>query len=400
MIPRLITSLPEGSFNIFLKSTLNNKLLNNRTALFEQELKRYFDSKHAVIMPSARIGIFFVLKALDIKKGDEVILSSYNSPIIANLIIAIKAKPIFVDASLSTYNIDSKKIEHAITEKTKVIIVTHTEGQSCEMNRIMKIAQKHKLKVIEDCAHAFGGTFKGKKLGTFGSAGIFSFGGGKHINTLGGGVITTNDSKIAEYCREKILKAKHPKGYRVFAKLMLSYVISKPAYYILFPMIYASTFFKNDILTVLFEEKGTTNPSRLDLSFKLSNFQAAIGLKQLNQFEENLKNRRENASILSSLLDKKIRKQASDFNESAFLNYAIIVHGRKKIARKLLTQGIDTQPTWMRCCTTDKEKNRFKNSKILENEVLYLPVYPGLKEKDMAYIAKVINTNLIGCKRI
>ena len=142
------------------------------------------------------------LKALGIGDGDEVIVPSntYIATILA--ISANNATPILVEPTLDTYNIDPKKIEAAITEKTKAIMPVHLYGQACNMSEIMLIAKKHNLKVVEDCAQAHGAKFENKRVGSFGDCNGFSFYPGKNLGALGdGGMITTDNDEIANKVR-------------------------------------------------------------------------------------------------------------------------------------------------------------------------------------------------------
>src|SRR3990167_5646862 len=144
--------------------------------------------------------------ALLLKYGHEVILPSFTFTSCANAILLAGAKPVFCDIDINTYNIDPADIEKKITKKTKAIMVVHYAGMACEMNKVMDIAQKYRLLVIEDAAHALGAKYQGQSLGTMGNVGCFSFHGTKNVASGEGGFFTTNDkslSKLAEIIREK-----------------------------------------------------------------------------------------------------------------------------------------------------------------------------------------------------
>lgn len=398
MIPRLIVNLPRNSIRIFIQTVFKRILFNGKELnIFEKKFKKFIGSKYVILVPSARVGFYLILKSLDIKKGDEIILSAYNTPIIPNIILSLGAKPIFIDVDPSTYNIDYKRLKEKISKKTKALIMTHIEGQPCKIDKIAHITNEYKIKVIEDCSHACGATFRNRKVGSFGIAGFFSFGLGKHINTLGGGAITTNDPKIAKYCSSITTKAENPKISSILKKLIVSKIISKNIYLLILPFLYLSTFLKKDFITLVFEDKGTSKVEILKKSIKkFTNFQAILGLKQFKELENHIKQRRKNAFILNSKLNKKIKRQRIDnFKEGAFLNYTIQIKNRKKMIRKLLMKGVDIQPTWMRSCPHLNEFKKFKincpESIKLEKEAAYIPIYPSLKEKDMLSISKVLN---------
>lgn len=163
---------------------------------FEQDFKDFGKAKFSLALGSCTAALHLALVALDIKENDEVITSPFTFVSTANVIVHQKAKPVFVDIDKDTYNIDAKKIEAAITDKTKAILPVHYAGHPCDMDEIMEIAKKHNLKVIEDAAHAVGAEYKGKRIGSIGDATCFSFYANKVMTTGEGGMLNTNDENI------------------------------------------------------------------------------------------------------------------------------------------------------------------------------------------------------------
>ena len=168
-----------------------------KTYKFEGMFKKYIGSRFAIALNSCTAALHLSLLAIEINPGDEVIVPSMTFASTANVVILVGGKPIFVDCEKDTMNIEPKDIERKITSKTKAIIPVHFAGRPCDMNRIMKIARKHKLQVIEDCAHAFGAQYMGKKVGTIGDIGCFSFYVTKNITTGEGGMVVTNNRDLA-----------------------------------------------------------------------------------------------------------------------------------------------------------------------------------------------------------
>jgi dTDP-4-amino-4,6-dideoxygalactose transaminase len=391
ILPRNRILIQTQNIKLFLKYLLTNNLTEgNEINRFEKNFAKYLKVKHAIAVPSARMGLYLILKAWNIKAGDEIIISSYNATIIPKIIKMIGAIPIFVDADPKTYNINPKLIEQRITKKTKAIIITHVEGLPCDLNSILKIAKKHNLKLIEDCAHSLGAEYKGKKVGSFGDAAIFSFGKGKHLNTFGGGMITTNDDETAIAVREEIKFFKLPTNFQIIKKLISNIVIStftNPLFFnfIIYPLLLLTSLFNVDLITKIFEDRSPFTPKKH--SIKYSNFQAAIGIQQLKSLEKKIKKRLKNAEILDKRLNKKIKRQISPKNtRHAYLNYSIEVSDREAIRKTLLFHGIDTQPTWMKSCSPSCPV-----SNKLEKTVLYLPIYESLSRSEMEYIIKILN---------
>lgn len=165
---------------------------------FQDSYKNYLGVKHAIATSSCTGALHIALKALGIKAGDEVIVPDATWIASVAPITYLCAKPIFVDVLESTWCIDQKEIEKAITPKTKAIIAVHIYGNMCEMDEIMAIAKKYNLYVIEDSAEAIGSEYKGKKAGSIGDFGVFSFHGTKTITTGEGGMLVTNNDELQE----------------------------------------------------------------------------------------------------------------------------------------------------------------------------------------------------------
>ena len=166
--------------------------------LFQKEFAEFCEVEHAFAVTNGTHALEIALLALDIGLGDEVIVPDMTFFASASSVISVNAVPIFAEIRQDTFNIDEKKIESLITERTKAIIVVHLGGMPAEMDLICKIAEKHNLSIIEDCAHSHGSRFKGKRLGTWGDVGTFSFQASKVLTSGEGGAIITNDDTLAE----------------------------------------------------------------------------------------------------------------------------------------------------------------------------------------------------------
>ncbi|MDX2004286.1 MAG: DegT/DnrJ/EryC1/StrS family aminotransferase [Meiothermus sp.] len=168
----------------------------------EGELAQFLGVQHAVGLNSGTDALFIGLRAMGVGEGDEVITTPFTFFATAEAISLIGATPVFVDVDPATFNLDPELIEAAITPRTKAIIPVHLYGSPANMGRIMEIAQKHGLKVLEDCAQSFGATYQGQHTGTIGEVGAFSFFPSKNLGAYGdGGLMTTGDDQIAETAR-------------------------------------------------------------------------------------------------------------------------------------------------------------------------------------------------------
>lgn len=169
---------------------------------FENAFAKYCDAAYCVGTGNGLDALMLILKALDIKEGDEVIVPSNTYIATALAVTHVGARPVFVEPDIRTFNIDQTKIEEKITDRTKAIMPVHLYGQPCEMDSIIAIARKYHLHLIEDCAQAHGAMYKGKKVGSFGSAAAFSFYPGKNLGALGdGGAVVSHQKAIVDTVR-------------------------------------------------------------------------------------------------------------------------------------------------------------------------------------------------------
>lgn len=230
---------------------------------FERNFAEYLGVKHAVTTVNGSVALRLSLMASGVKPGDEVIVPPMTFIATASVVVELNCVPVFVDIDPDSYNIDPAKIEAAITPRTKVIIPVHFGGHACAMDEIMAIARKHHLIVIEDACHAHGAEYKGKKLGSIGNVGCFSFQSSKNMTSGEGGIAVTNDDDLYE-----TINSLHNVGRK-----------SGGAWY---------------------------EHYNLGCNYRLTQFQAALLLVQLERLEEDLIRRNENGLYLSELLKKEV----------------------------------------------------------------------------------------------
>ncbi len=163
---------------------------------FEDEFAAFCGVKYALTCVNGSVALRLALIASGVRPGDEVIIPPYTFIATATIVLEANCVPVFVDIDPDTYNLDPRKIEEAITARTKAIIPVHFAGQACEMDKIMEIAGKHNLKVIEDACHGHAAEYRGRKLGSIGDAGCFSFQSSKNLTSGEGGMVITNDEHL------------------------------------------------------------------------------------------------------------------------------------------------------------------------------------------------------------
>jgi dTDP-4-amino-4,6-dideoxygalactose transaminase len=185
-----------GVAEIVRSGKWGNPDCGGEVAEFEKAFADYCGSKYALLCVNGSVALRLALIACGVRPGDEVIVPPYTFIATASIVIESNCVPVFVDIDPRTYNLDASKIEAAITPRTKAIIPVHFAGQACEMDKILEIAKKHNLKVIEDACHGHGAEYKGKKLGSIGDAGCFSFQSSKNLTSGEGGLVITNDDNL------------------------------------------------------------------------------------------------------------------------------------------------------------------------------------------------------------
>jgi dTDP-4-amino-4,6-dideoxygalactose transaminase len=167
-------------------------------AAFEREFADFCGTRYAISCVNGSVALRLALMACGVKPGDEVIIPPYTFIATASIVVEANCVPVFADIEPDTYNLDPAAVERAITPRTRAIIPVHFAGQACNMDAIMDIAGRYGLKVIEDACHGHGGEYKHRKLGSIGDAGCFSFQSSKNLSSGEGGIVVTNDEKLAD----------------------------------------------------------------------------------------------------------------------------------------------------------------------------------------------------------
>ena len=192
--------------------------------LIEILIKR-FPKKKITLFPSARMAFYFVLKNT-FKAEDEVIFPVMGFPLYVKIALQLGLKPIYVDVEDKHFTIDVEQLENSITPNTKGIVITHLFGYPCNMDRIMEIANKHNIPVIEDCAQSYDSFYKGKETGTFGYVGIFSCSLMKVPTTLGGGILLTEDESLHNRINSNLTKGRYNRNVTFRLKYFIKNIIS------------------------------------------------------------------------------------------------------------------------------------------------------------------------------
>jgi dTDP-4-amino-4,6-dideoxygalactose transaminase len=337
---------------------------------FEKSVAKYTGAKYAAAFSSGTSALHALMAAYGFKQGDEIIVPSFTFIATANAPLFVGAKPVFAEIEGDTFGLRPEDVEKKITKKTKAIMVVHYGGCACKIKEIKKIAEKHKLILIEDAAESLGAEVGGKKVGTFGDSAMFSLCAPKVITTGEGGIIITGNKDIYE----KI-------------KLIRSHGRLETANY--------------------FNSSSYMDYISLGYNFRMSNITAALGLSQLKKIEKIIQMRIKNARYLSSKLSgfPEILLPEEPKNYRHIFQMYTIKAGNKKnrdvLKDYLNKKGIMAKIYFAPIHLTDFYKKSFGFSKgilpateNLSDVVLTLPMYPELTKKEMDYIAQEIKSFL------
>ena len=330
-------------------------ILGPNVSALEEEVAAYHGLPYAVGVVNGTDALLLALRACDIQEGDEVITTPFTFIATAEVVAQLKAKPVFVDICPDTYNLDCSQVAGKITAKTKAIIPVHLFGHPADMDAVMDIARKHHLKVIEDCAQAFGAVYKGRKVGSIGDAGCFSFFPSKNLGGYGdGGMVITKNEDMAGKIR------------------MLRNHGSAKRYY----------------------HQDVGYNSRLD------EIQAAIlrvKLKKIDQFNAA---RRQNAAFYCEAIDSRrvTLPVVAAGCEHVYHQFTIRSKKRDLVADALQKKEIASavyypvplhrQDVFLRLY---QESEKLPHSELSAQEVLSLPMFPELSREEIRLIADVIN---------
>lgn len=324
---------------------------------FENAFAKFCNTKYGVTTSNGTTALHLALAAAEIGPEDEVLIPSMTFVATANAVSYTGATPIFIDSELETWNIDPEKIKEKINPHTKAIIPVHLYGHPAEMGMIMKIAKKYGLLVIEDAAEAHGALYRGKKVGSIGDAGCFSFYGNKIITTGEGGMIVTNNKSFADKVR-----------------MLRDHGASK---------------------------KRKFYHPKLGFNYRMTNLQAALGLAQMRRIDEFIKRKIEIAAIYEELLKPLVPKVTlqprASWAKNVYWMYSILVNGRGKknrdfLIKELRKEKIDSRPFFFPIHATPRYKTGEKlvNTEYLGHAGMNLPSSVNLEKDKIEFICQKI----------
>lgn len=356
MIPVYEPSLT-GNEKKYVNDCLDTGWISSKgkyNGLFAEEFAKYIGVKYGTTAGNGTLALHLALLALGVGKGDEVIVPSFTYVASANVVRHTGADVVFADSLEDSWQLDPNDIEHRINERTKAIIAVHLYGHPCEMDKIMAIANKHRIFVVEDCAEAIGSEYHGKKVGSFGHISAFSFFGNKTMTCGEGGMVVTNDKTLIE--RANHFKDQGLAEHREYWHDIVGY------------------------------------------NYRMTNIAAAIGLAQLEQVENFIKRKIEIAErYYQNLKDLplKMHRPVGNVRHTYWMVSFICdnIEDRDGIRELLKEKGVETRPTFYPVHTMPMYSEKYQSLPVAEKlgwSGMNLPSFPRLANEQIDYICNCI----------
>lgn len=330
--------------------------------LFEEQFAKSVGRKHAIAVANGSMALDAAIAALRLSPGDEVLMPSFTIISCASAIVRAGAIPVAIDADPSTWNIDVSRIEASITTRTKALMVVHIYGLPCDMNPILKIAQRHGLKIVEDAAEMHGQSYRGKSCGSFGDLSTFSFYPNKHITTGEGGMIVTDSDVLAERCRS--------------------------------------------LRNLCFIPDRRFVHEELGWNMRMTNMQAALGVAQLERLSQFIDRKRAMGALYTELLSDvpglQLPLEKTDYAHNIYWVYGLVLDeglgfDAKEAMRRLAEAGVGSRPFFwpMNEQPILRRMGFFKNTSCpvaerIARQGFYIPSGLALSEEQIYSVAKTV----------
>ena len=355
----------------------------NECIAFENSYAEYSGVKHARVVNNGTAALFLSMIGIGLRPGDKVLTTPVTWIATAAAPATLGAEVDFVDIDPLTHNLDPNQLEDKLTPETKVVIPVHLYGQVCEMDEIMALSEKHHFAVVEDASHAIGAEYKGKKAGTFGTTGCFSFHEQKNISTLGeGGIILTNDSAVFE--RISLYRSHCTRVHGVSTKYCTLDAEKFPE---------GKKFWWQD-----FDDCG--------YNFRMTDIQAAVGIEQLKKVDQLNQRRIDNADYITHALEGVLGltlPTVKPYNKHVFHLYPVMIDSKEFGMNKedfiydLLNKygikvGFHYIPLHYSTAFKSRgfKKGQFPNAEKLGDQLVTLPINPRQTEEALEYLVNSI----------
>ena len=374
---------------------------------FEREFARFLGSGHvrACSTEYGRMALYFILKAMDLPPGSEVIVPAFTFWVVPEIVRVAGLKPIFADIDPATFTLSPGAVERAITPNTRAVIPTHLYGMACDMNPILELARRHGLKIIEDCAHSLGATYDGRMVGTLGDASFFSFQAFKPLSAYGGGLSWVRNAELAGRVGEFADEEQWPTEKRVESilwngKWQHTFIRPKVFTYSTFPIMYAASWVNAKPEERMWESVRSLDPLPGMYRGRFTNVQAAIGLAGLKRLPEFIERTRRHARMLDGVLADVpgITIPHIPPDRTHVYYQCAYIPNSGTIVKGCIRRGVDVAPMHVDICTKMKLFD-WKGAAAPGAEhaatAVQVPVYESLSDQEIERVGRLLREQVL-----
>lgn len=373
------------------------------TEKLEKEFRSYLGVNNVFVFNSGRSALLAILHALEIGKGDEVLLQGFTCNAAINPILKSGAKPVFVDID-DTLNLDPNDLKKKITSNSKAVMIQHSFGCPAQIDEIVKIAKENNLFLIEDCAHALGARYKEKLCGTFGDAAFFSFGRDKIISSVFGGMAIAKNENVIEKIRDFQREIEYPSYPWILQQLLHPILIN----YLVLPIFWLNSFF-GKLLLVFFQKVKLVSKAvyakekQGELAYcfpkKLPNALAILAHNQFKKLNKFNKHRKEIVDIYKENLDGFVFQKENDNSESAYMRFSALVDfDTDEFLKFIRKDKIFLNDGWRKSAVvpqdTNLEKMEYLNNcpkaEKVAKKIINLPTHINISQDNALRIIKLL----------
>ena len=367
---------------------------------YEREFASTIGVRQAVSFATGRLGLYAILRALDVGEQDEVLLQVPTHIVVPNAVRYVGARPVYVDCRLDTYGIDLDQAESRITPRTRAIVLQHTFGVPAPLDDALALARRHGLELIEDCVHSLGATFADRQVGSFGRAAFFSTEDTKTISTTMGGMVVTDDADLAARIRHFQARCARPPrslSARYALKLALYQLLTQPHLHRYARTAYERLGRRNPLPQATdADERRGERPRGYEV--RLSNAQAHLGLRQLRRLRANLDHREAVVAAYARRLAELGYEAPSPpaASRPAYVRYPVWVDDRAAAVRRVAPHAV--LGTWFTSVLEEAESPRHggyersscPNAEAVATHLVNLPTHPRVTLRDVDAITRAL----------
>jgi dTDP-4-amino-4,6-dideoxygalactose transaminase len=366
------------------------------------------DPPHAIAASYGRMAFSYILDALDLPRGSEIVVPALTFWVVPELARAAGLTVVFADVDPATFTLDPQAFERAITPNTRAVVPTHLYGLPCDMDAIMAIASRHGITVIEDCAHALGATYGGKPVGTFGDAGFFSFQTLKPLNCYGGGLALVRDQGVAARVRARAEAEPWPDAKRIENRLLvgkLQRIFIRPWVFTIsaFPILWVSSLIGANPDVYLWEKIRPLTPLPDSYTERFPNVQAVLGLAALEYLDAWTERTRRHARVMDQALGDVpgiTIPQTPPGRTHVYYQYCVYGPQRDELVVRCVRRGVDIETLHVDVCS---DMDMFSGHRAVPAGTpgarraagaMQIPVYSTLTDEQAERVARVVRSVL------